>query len=211
MSTIRRQTNKMKLMFAAASIVLIRRTAYVLALATLPFAFASGGGSAQAGLDSTEFSDMNDHWAKVPVQEAVTEGIVSGYDDGTFRPDRRVNRGEFIDMLIAALHIPLAASSSDRSSNEARLQSLRDIGLLEDKDAPADELGQELQRSEMIRLALRAVDPEAGKAQPSEQKEQAIAAGLIEEEGEESNDSRTVTRAEAVVVLQRLKQLVQVR
>lgn len=209
MSTIRRQKNKLKLMFAAASIVLIRRSAYILALATLPFAFATGGGLAKANSDHVPFSDMDGHWAQEPVEEAVTEGIISGYEDGTFRPDRTVSREEFMDMLIAALHIPLAVSSTDHSSHEASLRSLRDVGIVDDKDFSAEELGSELQRSDMIQLALRAMDPEAGKAQTSEQKEQAIAAGLIDAEGGSQGDNQTVTRAEAVVVLQRLKQIVQ--
>ncbi|WP_282943257.1 S-layer homology domain-containing protein [Paenibacillus sp. RC67] len=195
-------------MFAAASIVLIRRTAYVLALASLPFAFSSGGNAIYANPESAEFSDMHGHWAEEPILEAVSEGIISGYDDGTFRPDRSVSRAEFINMLLAGLHIPLAASSSEHSSQEASFQSLRDVGIVDENDFSADELDQELQRAEMIRLALRTMDPEAGQEQTAKQREQAVDAGLIDEAGDTLKGTQAATRAEAVVVLQRLKRIV---
>ncbi|WP_028550065.1 S-layer homology domain-containing protein [Paenibacillus sp. UNC451MF] len=211
MSAIRRQKNKLKLMFAAASVVLIRRTAYVFALASLPFAFTTGGTAIHANLESFEFSDMDGHWAEEPILEAVSEGIIAGYDDGTFRPDRSVSRAEFINMLLAGLHIPLAASSSEHSNQEASFQSLRDVGIVDENDFSADELDEELQRAEMIRLALRTMDPDAGKGQAANQREQAVASGLIDEASDTLEGAQAATRAEAVVVLQRLKHIIQAK
>lgn len=45
-------------------------------------------------------SDINDHWAKDYIIQLVSEGVVSGYDDGTFRPDNPVTRAEFIKMVV---------------------------------------------------------------------------------------------------------------
>ncbi|MFC3768086.1 S-layer homology domain-containing protein [Paenibacillus sp. GCM10012303] len=42
------------------------------------------------------FSDMQDHWSGTSVAWAVQNGIVSGYPDGTFRPDREMTRAEFV-------------------------------------------------------------------------------------------------------------------
>ena len=44
-------------------------------------------------------SDINGHWAKSSIESLVDAGIVSGYPDGTFRPDNRVTRGEYVTML----------------------------------------------------------------------------------------------------------------
>ncbi len=50
-----------------------------------------------------KFSDIDGHWAKNWINEAVQLGFVSGYDDGTFKPDRTITRAEFSKLLNSAL------------------------------------------------------------------------------------------------------------
>ena len=46
------------------------------------------------------FSDLAEsHWAYANVQALVAEGTVSGYEDGTFRPNGTVTRAEFVKMI----------------------------------------------------------------------------------------------------------------
>lgn len=76
-------------------------TAYIITLAT-----------------RTSFNDMaQDHWADGPVQYLVSLGVVSGYPDGTFRPDASVTRAQIAKMLVGAmgweLITPKAAHFSD--------------------------------------------------------------------------------------------------
>ncbi|MFC0329669.1 asparaginase domain-containing protein [Paenibacillus sepulcri] len=47
--------------------------------------------------------DIAGHWAMASIEEAVAEGIVSGYSDGTFKPNQKLTRAEFAVMLINAL------------------------------------------------------------------------------------------------------------
>ncbi|WP_138756597.1 S-layer homology domain-containing protein, partial [Paenibacillus sinopodophylli] len=49
------------------------------------------------------FSDTTGHWAESMIQQAVSEGIVNGYRDGTFKPNQTVTRAEFVVMLMNAL------------------------------------------------------------------------------------------------------------
>lgn len=50
--------------------------------------------------DSIAFPDLPDsHWAHAAVQQLVADGTVRGYEDGTFRPDAKVSRAEFVTML----------------------------------------------------------------------------------------------------------------
>ncbi|MFC5700705.1 Ig-like domain repeat protein [Cohnella faecalis] len=51
----------------------------------------------------TSFSDISGHWAEDNIKQAVSAGIVSGYQDGTFKPNRAVTRAEFAVMLMNAL------------------------------------------------------------------------------------------------------------
>ncbi len=52
------------------------------------------------GVSAQVFSDMaEEHWAYAPVQTLVADGTVSGYEDGSFRPNGTVTRAEFVKML----------------------------------------------------------------------------------------------------------------
>ena len=49
------------------------------------------------------FSDISGHWAEAKIKQAVSNGIVNGYLDGTFKPNHTVTRAEFAVMLMNAL------------------------------------------------------------------------------------------------------------
>ncbi|MFK2826318.1 S-layer homology domain-containing protein [Bacillus sp. B190/17] len=52
------------------------------------------------------FNDAKNHWAAKEIQALVDAGVINGYDDGTFRPDAQVKRGQFIAFLVRALDLP---------------------------------------------------------------------------------------------------------
>lgn len=49
------------------------------------------------------FDDTKDHWARFYIARLARKGMVQGYGDGKFGPDRRVTRAEFAAMLARAL------------------------------------------------------------------------------------------------------------
>ena len=55
------------------------------------------GGSESAG--NTTFTDTDRHWAEGYISSAVTSGLVFGYDDGTFKPNRSITRAEAVTMM----------------------------------------------------------------------------------------------------------------
>jgi hypothetical protein len=46
------------------------------------------------------FNDINSHWGKDSILWAVKRGIVNGYQDGSFKPDKKVTEAEFISMIV---------------------------------------------------------------------------------------------------------------
>ncbi|MFX3631734.1 MAG: Ig-like domain-containing protein [Candidatus Pristimantibacillus sp.] len=52
---------------------------------------------------AVNFSDISGHWAESSIKQAVSGGIVTGYPDGTFKPENTVTRAEFSVMLMNAL------------------------------------------------------------------------------------------------------------
>lgn len=49
------------------------------------------------------FSDIKDHWAKDYIYVAVDLGVLKGYDDGTFKPDKEVSYAETIAIILRCL------------------------------------------------------------------------------------------------------------
>ena len=49
--------------------------------------------------NSGSFSDISGHWAENEIQRAAAFGWISGYPDGTFRPDARITRAEAMTMI----------------------------------------------------------------------------------------------------------------
>lgn len=62
---------------------------------------------------SERFSDVpRSHWAYEAIMDMANKGIISGYKDGTFRPNAKITRAEFAKIMIAAADIDI-----DRSNN----------------------------------------------------------------------------------------------
>ena len=78
------------------------------------------------------FSDVHAwQWHAGAVEQARTEGILEGYPDGTFRPDRIVTCGEFLRMAIPEAPKTSAAHWAERYYREGLRRELftgRDIG-----------------------------------------------------------------------------------
>jgi len=66
------------------------------------------------------FGDIGRHWAKATIERAVAAGIVSGYPDGTFKPNQTVTRAEFAVMLIKALD-PKGEGSTLAFADQAKI------------------------------------------------------------------------------------------
>lgn len=53
-------------------------------------------------VSTSAFDDVSNHWAREWIETAVQKGWISGYGDGSFRPERHVTRAEFIKIVAAA-------------------------------------------------------------------------------------------------------------
>jgi len=58
-----------------------------------------------AGSNSAIFNDISGHWAKEQIEKAYKKGIVNGFDNGYFMPDKNITRAEFAKMIAQTLNI----------------------------------------------------------------------------------------------------------
>jgi len=58
-----------------------------------------------SSLYAITFTDLSGtHWAYNNVMYLAEKGIINGYENGTYKPERSVSRGEFIKLVMTALY-----------------------------------------------------------------------------------------------------------
>lgn len=63
--------------------------------------------SSPAGLAMDRFNDLNaNHWAYTYIIKLSDMGIINGYPDGSFCPEKTISRAEFIRLVISLLETP---------------------------------------------------------------------------------------------------------
>jgi len=67
-----------------------------------------GGGDDGDGDDGGQppdsFSDIQNHWAKPFIQGLLDKGLISGFKDGTFKPDDKMTRAQYAALLVKAFN-----------------------------------------------------------------------------------------------------------
>ncbi|WP_338130477.1 S-layer homology domain-containing protein [Cohnella ginsengisoli] len=171
-----------------------------------------------------DFADIAGHWAQASIVEAEKKGIITGYPDGSFRPDRTVTRAEFAVMLVKALKLQKEASNlsfkdADRIGQWARTAVAQAVsmGLIQGDGSDNFRPDAPLTRSEMAVMLARALKlaPEAVSAGFADDRDiPAWAVGAAAElkklgimQGKGGNGffpKDVTTRAETVAVLLRM-------
>ncbi|CAM4353606.1 S-layer homology domain-containing protein [Paenibacillus xylanexedens] len=67
-----------------------------------PTAIAASGTSDTA---LSKFKDIKGHWAQATIAKAYEKNLISGYQDGTFRPNGKITRGEYATILARATEL----------------------------------------------------------------------------------------------------------
>ncbi|WP_217558291.1 S-layer homology domain-containing protein [Paenibacillus sp. GbtcB18] len=172
-------------------------------------------------------ADIEGHWAQEIILQAIEKGLAEGYEDRTFRPDRTITRGEFIVLLIRALGLARHESGPPSFADETAIPGwAKDAaaiaaarGIAAGYEDGAFRPGTLITRAEMAAMIGRAVKlPAAEGSSPAfsdtgeipswaaDLVKQAAENGLIEgREGNRFAPQEQATRAEAVVMLLRLK------
>ncbi len=122
----------------------------------------------QVAGNSGTFKDIARHWAKEGIERAVNMGFVNGYGDGTFRPDLKITRAEFVVMTARAFDfeaksgMSLNFSDVDKIPVWARpyIAEAEQAGLIKGYADGSFRPNQWISRSEMAVLIMRLYDGE---------------------------------------------------
>ncbi|RAW15973.1 hypothetical protein DC345_10770 [Paenibacillus taichungensis] len=110
------------------------------------------------------FKDVEGHWAKDVIQQAIRIGIVKGYVDGSFKPDASITRAEFTVMLMNALqteYTEATLSFTDRSNigswAQSAVASALQAGFIQGDSKGAFRPNEAVTRAEMAVIISRAL------------------------------------------------------
>lgn len=184
------------------------------------------GLSCSAPTQASSFYDTYGHWARAEIASGVADRYINGFPDGSFRPDQSITRAEFFALLTGALQ--MARRPGDAAPyapahwavNQGQLQAAVAGGLLNPPDYANWILpDQPITRREIVLAAVRAIGREGQIGQlwlnsadaatyPQWLRDWAAVAvngGILQ--GYENGSlglERTATRAEALVMVQRI-------
>jgi sugar lactone lactonase YvrE len=112
-------------------------------------------------IQDTAFIDIESSWAKAYILQLATLGIVSGYSDGTFKPDGNVTRAEFVTMLVKglALEPQMTITFNDMKGNwaEAYVATAAAYGIASGVGNSTFSPDSNITREQMASMIMKAV------------------------------------------------------
>ncbi|KJS10246.1 MAG: hypothetical protein VR67_18120 [Peptococcaceae bacterium BRH_c8a] len=179
-----------------------------------------------------EFLDINGHWGQEDIEKMAAQGIVGGYDDQSFKPDKNITRAEFTAFLTRLMGIDgnVNIKFTDVAEKDWHYKSIGNaykaqiVGGYEDGSFKPNQYITREQVAAVISNALdyAGINPEgndvawetfsdARSISPWAKQSVAMASEMGIVRGVPSNDGRFIfapakyaTRAEAAVMLNRL-------
>lgn len=115
-----------------------------------------------AALAKTQLKDVSSSWAKSDILSLVGKGVIKGYPNGTFRPQKGVTRAEFAKILATAFHLDPTAPPTfpDAKSSWARsnIAALAERGIINGYPDGTFRPNNPIDRAEMIAMVTRALN-----------------------------------------------------
>ncbi|TCM98992.1 S-layer family protein [Paenibacillus sp. BK033] len=169
------------------------------------------------------FNDIAGHWAEKLIVDGAKQGWISGFPDGSFRPDQAVTRQEFAVIVTKALGLkPDAQAGSHTFSDQAEIAPFAadavnlayQKGLIKGYEGGSFQPNAEISRMEMAVILMRTVGEQAVSAPTGFEDDSLIPAwakpyvsaaresGIVNGRGNnEFMPMSTATRAEAVTMV----------
>lgn len=112
-------------------------------------------------------TDIADHWARASIERSVELGFVTGYADGSFKPNGRVSRAEIAAMLARALKLELVQASVSFADQDATpawaqpyIQAIAQAGIVSGYEDGTFRANKEISRTELVVILVRALGVE---------------------------------------------------
>ncbi|MBE7037216.1 MAG: S-layer homology domain-containing protein, partial [Ruminococcaceae bacterium] len=115
-----------------------------------------------AGAQGSSFADISDeHWAKESIEQLAAKGVISGYGDGSFKPENKVTRAEYVKMIISLFNLTdkhAKANFSDVSAGDWSYQYIataEKLGIISGGGDGAFNPNGEITREDLVTISYR--------------------------------------------------------
>lgn len=106
---------------------------------------------------SAVFTDLNSNqWHYSYINDLFNSGIINGYEDGMFRPDRSVSCGETLKMILLAAGYPEQSQTSEHWASGYYDLAIQQ-GIIDETDFSAYQLDVEISRKTMAKIAANSL------------------------------------------------------
>lgn len=104
-----------------------------------------------------QLSDISTHWGKKDIEKLVSLGGISGYPDGTFKPDSTITRAEFLKIALLTVDNTIKADNSIDHWASGILNAAYELDIVREVEIPqtAEALNKNITRYEMSRIMVR--------------------------------------------------------
>ncbi|OBZ08384.1 hypothetical protein A8L34_24035 [Bacillus sp. FJAT-27264] len=115
----------------------------------------------------TSFPDTSIHWAANDIALAVRLQIITSYQDGSFKPNAPVSRGEFSAMIVRAFHLQAGKNSvtfkdlAEQGVFKAEIELLATNGIISGYQDGTFGSNKEITRAEMLTMISRILNLKA--------------------------------------------------
>lgn len=178
------------------------------------------GSAGNTGSGTSKLTDVSGHWAEKYINELADKGILTGYGDGTFRPEKSINRGEFCIVISRALGLEPQKDGSvfgdlDGIWAAPYIYAVYDAGLVSGVGGDSFAAGRAITRQEAFKIIAAALKlpvgptasfPDMGEVQPWALAgvNSMTAAGLVTgDSAGRLNPAREISRGEIAALVSR--------
>ncbi len=170
-----------------------------------------------------DLADVPGHWAEAEVNALLSQGVIRGYEDGTFRPNAPITRAEFVTMLNRAAGAQASGETAAFADVTAGDWFAADValaaasGVVNGFEDGTFRPKQSVTRQEVAVILARALELQAAPDAPFADSGDipawagpavaaAAAAGYLKGYPDGTfGGARSITRAEAAVLLERTR------
>lgn len=113
----------------------------------------------------SKFSDVTGHWAQDEIAALAASGIIDGYEDGTFQPNKTITRAEIISMVSKMVNLAKAKQVSDTTFHDTsgvwnadQIDQAAKAGIINGREAGAFAPNAFSTRAEALTIILNVLE-----------------------------------------------------
>lgn len=118
---------------------------------------------------ASNFSDLDNHWAKPYIETVASYKVVSGYPDSSFKPNDKIKRIEFITMIVNSQGIDIRSPSKGEHWGQPIIEVALQNGLItynEYGNMNEATFNKNISREEMASIVVNAYIQSLGSIDP---------------------------------------------